>query len=65
MLKSKGDAFWKECFELVVSTLIMEVLISYITTYKLVFNVLVAILAQEKWMKNLCILLAVEQINQS
>lgn len=64
MLKSKGDAFWKECFELIVTTLIQHFSLVVKTTYKLFFNVLVAILGQEKWMKNPCILPEIEQINQ-
>lgn len=29
VLKSKGDAFWKECFELIVTTLTTAVFCSY------------------------------------
>lgn len=64
MLKSKGEAFWKECFELIVTTLITAVLISYKKLLtRFFFNVLVAILGQEKWMKIPSILLVEKQIN--
>lgn len=64
MLKSKGEAFWKECFELIVTTLITAVLISYKKLLtRFFFNVLVAILGQEKWMKIPSILSVEKQIN--
>lgn len=47
MLKSKGDAFWKECFELIVTELIKAISITSERCLQALIYVLVAMLGQE------------------
>lgn len=47
MLKSKRDAFWKECFELIVTELIMAISITSESYLQALIYVLVAVLGQE------------------
>lgn len=47
VLKSKGDAFWKECFELIVTELIKAISITSESYLQALIYVLVAMLGQE------------------
>lgn len=47
VLKSKGDAFWKECFELIVTALITAVSITSKSHLQALIYVLVAMLGQK------------------
>lgn len=54
VLKSKGDAFWNKCFELIVTALIKSVSITFQSYSQALIYVLVAMLGQENDCAILC-----------